>query len=471
MWHEARKQEKIVKKVIVDYRKRAERRHDFYDKIKQDPTKFMQVHGRRCTLHIDESGHGSNNHMVAWQGDKSNMIDRFDARAHLDYIPNIAKDQPSSDTSKDVRKSNYERFRILVYNKHKCIKESEHLKKIFINESYAGAVHHDAEAQKQILAPSRATIAFNYDSVNEGTSNNYNKHNHPQNAESEDESDEDFLDDVEDIPLQHQFNQDVLNDLDRFSIEFGMFSSDFSTFLSNDFKAYMKLTQAKAVEHEKHKMAGKKSRRERRQARDVKLRNRVIGRLSYMQSSNDSDKSKDSDSNSSEDERPKHGQSGEDGEEIEFITSFGENNNESSEQKNSKQKSTHSDKVKSNHQKKSYSSSESKSRSRQSHSRSWTRLSSPDRYSHSEDQRSLKHKSSLKKISGRDSKHGASESDRKPITPQEKLKLKMQRALKKQLKADRIATAEKRSQAYHEQVEREEELREIAKKIRRRDDW
>ena len=43
MWHEARKQEKVVRKVIVDYRKRAERRHQYYDKIKQDPTKFMQV--------------------------------------------------------------------------------------------------------------------------------------------------------------------------------------------------------------------------------------------------------------------------------------------------------------------------------------------------------------------------------------------------------------------------------------------
>ena len=43
MWHEARKQEKAVRKAIVDIRKRAERRTDYYEKIKQEPTKFMQV--------------------------------------------------------------------------------------------------------------------------------------------------------------------------------------------------------------------------------------------------------------------------------------------------------------------------------------------------------------------------------------------------------------------------------------------
>lgn len=33
MWHEARKQEKKIRGMLVDYRKRAERRQDFYEKI------------------------------------------------------------------------------------------------------------------------------------------------------------------------------------------------------------------------------------------------------------------------------------------------------------------------------------------------------------------------------------------------------------------------------------------------------
>merc|ERR1712183_175630 len=51
------------------------------------------------------------------------------------------------------------------------------------------------------------------------------------------------------------------------------------------------------------------------------------------------------------------------------------------------------------------------------------------------------------------------------MTPQERLKLKMQRALKKQLKADKSAEAEKRAHEYHQQMERADQLREISKKM------
>lgn len=33
MWHEARKQERKIKVLLVDYRRRAERRQDFYERI------------------------------------------------------------------------------------------------------------------------------------------------------------------------------------------------------------------------------------------------------------------------------------------------------------------------------------------------------------------------------------------------------------------------------------------------------
>lgn len=33
MWHEARKQEKKIRGLMVDYKKRAERRREFYEKI------------------------------------------------------------------------------------------------------------------------------------------------------------------------------------------------------------------------------------------------------------------------------------------------------------------------------------------------------------------------------------------------------------------------------------------------------
>ena len=33
MWHEARKQERKIRGIMVDYKKRAERRREFYEKI------------------------------------------------------------------------------------------------------------------------------------------------------------------------------------------------------------------------------------------------------------------------------------------------------------------------------------------------------------------------------------------------------------------------------------------------------
>lgn len=53
MWHEARKQEKKLRCMIVDYRKRAERRREFYEKFKADPTQFMQVHGRPSKIYLE----------------------------------------------------------------------------------------------------------------------------------------------------------------------------------------------------------------------------------------------------------------------------------------------------------------------------------------------------------------------------------------------------------------------------------
>ncbi|VDP26671.1 unnamed protein product [Schistosoma margrebowiei] len=53
MWQEARKQEKHIKTLMVDYKRRAERRRDYYERIKQDPIKFLRLFGRSSKLHLD----------------------------------------------------------------------------------------------------------------------------------------------------------------------------------------------------------------------------------------------------------------------------------------------------------------------------------------------------------------------------------------------------------------------------------
>jgi arginine/serine-rich splicing factor 16 len=89
MWQEARKQEKKIRGMLVDYRKRADRRKEYYEKIvsikqfilvififstkkkiifnfifqRQDPTRFLQVHGSRCKIHIEVTDITDESHM------------------------------------------------------------------------------------------------------------------------------------------------------------------------------------------------------------------------------------------------------------------------------------------------------------------------------------------------------------------------------------------------------------------------
>ncbi len=54
---------------------------------------------------------------MPWQGNSAIMIDRFDVRAHLDFIPDIhSRNKEKEDLSYEERQINYERYRILVQN-------------------------------------------------------------------------------------------------------------------------------------------------------------------------------------------------------------------------------------------------------------------------------------------------------------------------------------------------------------------
>src|SRR3569623_1011770 len=96
MWHEARKQEKVIRNQMVDSVKRNERRRNFYESIRKDPEEFMQIHGRKSPIHMDHvlaRNANSSNTLRKWQGDPNILIDRFDVRAHLDYIPEAKVDK------------------------------------------------------------------------------------------------------------------------------------------------------------------------------------------------------------------------------------------------------------------------------------------------------------------------------------------------------------------------------------------
>ena len=55
MWAEARKHEKKVRGIVIDMRKRAERRRAHFDAVKEDPASFLRIHGNGIQIHLSPS--------------------------------------------------------------------------------------------------------------------------------------------------------------------------------------------------------------------------------------------------------------------------------------------------------------------------------------------------------------------------------------------------------------------------------
>lgn len=128
MWHEARRREKATQKLFNDHKKRAEKRRE---ENKVDPRSLLQVNGLKTKLCIDPCAYKQGiRSLVAWQGDKSLMIDRFDVRATLSSIPTSSDSTTSTSSSAQPKRGstvfdsnesesmkrflNYERYRLLI---------------------------------------------------------------------------------------------------------------------------------------------------------------------------------------------------------------------------------------------------------------------------------------------------------------------------------------------------------------------
>eukprot|EP00116_Pleurobrachia_bachei_P006701 sb/3466963/ len=169
MWQEARKQEKLIRGMMVDYRKRSERRQQYYQKIKADPAQFLRVHGSRYPVHIEEEAQEIElavSDLFPWQGDKHNLIDRFDVRANLDVIPEYTGLSSGKVEENAVveQKCAYERWRTLATNDLVGLTEHECLQQITQDEQEQQTISHSSKT------PSRgkggggggATIGFRY---------------------------------------------------------------------------------------------------------------------------------------------------------------------------------------------------------------------------------------------------------------------------------------------------------------------
>uniref|UniRef100_A0A8C5Q160 CLK4 associating serine/arginine rich protein n=1 Tax=Leptobrachium leishanense TaxID=445787 RepID=A0A8C5Q160_9ANUR len=590
MWHEARKHERKLRGMMVDYKKRAERRREYYEKIKKDPAQFLQVHGRSCKIHLDSAvalAAESPVNMMPWQGDPNNMIDRFDVRAHLDYIPEYKPPlltTISSEQESDDRKCNYERYRGLVQNDFAGISEEQCLYQIYIDELYGG-LQRPGEDEKKKLSEKKASIGYTYEDSTVADLGGSSDKGEDEDSDDESKSDEDEI--IPDIDVEvdvDDITEEQVADLNKQATTYGMAEGDFVRMLRKDKEESEAIKHAKALEEEKAMYSGRRSRRQRREFREKRLKGRKISPPSYARRDSPTyDPYRRSQSESSSASRSRTPSPGKE-EAITFITSFGGSDEEatsgpavqspsgsgsskrtphtqgtgtsSGRKEASRRRSTSSSSTSSSSKSSSSrSSSESRSSSRsrrgsmrrrsdsRSRSRRYSRspvrrysssgggrdsrrysrsLSSernryhggrrrsrsrsrtPDRYGRS-GRSGGRPRSSSSSVSrspspGRDKgvrtavSPALGERLKKPelavcresgstkakLTPQEKLKLRMQKALNKQYKADKKAAQEKIIQQEHDRQEREDELRAMARKIRmkererrerERDEW
>merc|ERR1719438_425810 len=148
---------------MVDRRRRAERRRDYWERIRADPNQFLQIHGRSIKIHLDPSiamAADSPATMMPWPGDQKIMIDRFDARANLDFIPEYnskadKKAELSNEEAKEQRLTNYERFKILIQNEYLSVTEDKFLHTIELDANQVHEInkigHHFGLERKDVF--------------------------------------------------------------------------------------------------------------------------------------------------------------------------------------------------------------------------------------------------------------------------------------------------------------------------------
>ncbi|XP_045072968.1 CLK4-associating serine/arginine rich protein-like isoform X1 [Coregonus clupeaformis] len=325
MWQEARKHERKLRGMMVDYKRRGERRREYYEKIKKDPAQFLQVHGRAYKIHLDSAvalAAESPVNMMPWQGDANNMIDRFDVRAHLDFIltytpPLLNTATPEQES--EERKCNYERYRGLVQNDFASISEEQCLYQIQMDELYGG-LQRPNEDEKKKLAKEKATIGYTYEdsTVTEpGEEEEKGEEDDSENSESEEDEgipDIDVEVDVDELNTEQEL------DLNKMATPYGMAEGDFVRMLRKDKDEVEAIKHAKALEAEKAMYSGRRSRRQRREFREKRLKGRQISPPSYARRDSPTyDPYKRPKSESSSESRSRSPGP----EKITFITSFG----------------------------------------------------------------------------------------------------------------------------------------------------
>ncbi|KTG05438.1 hypothetical protein cypCar_00025602, partial [Cyprinus carpio] len=284
MWQEARKHERKLRGMMVDYKRRGERRREYYEKIKKDPAQFLQVHGRAYKIHLDSA--------VA-----------LAAESPL----NITPEQESEE-----RKCSYERYRGLVQNDFANISEEQCLYQIYVDELYGG-LQKPNEDEKKKLAEKKAQIGYTYeDTTVTEPDEQMEKGNEDDSENSESEEDE-VIPDIDVEVDVDELNPEQVTEINKMATTYGMADADFVWMLRKDKEEVEAIKHAKALEAEKAMYSGRRSRRQRREFREKYMKGRQISPPRP-------------ESDSSSESRSRSRTPGKD--KITFITSFGGSDDE-----------------------------------------------------------------------------------------------------------------------------------------------
>eukprot|EP00123_Amoebidium_parasiticum_P008414 comp18786_c0_seq2/m.20695 comp18786_c0_seq2/g.20695 ORF comp18786_c0_seq2/g.20695 comp18786_c0_seq2/m.20695 type:complete len:245 (-) comp18786_c0_seq2:120-854(-) len=207
MWHQARAQERKLRGMMIDYKKRAERKKSYYSKLqKLDPFQMLRVQGLKIELQLDPANRDiveSGKNLMPWQGQEDNMIDRFDARVNLDYIrEEIPLYSLSRDPEEEAR-LNFMRYRDIVKAQRMGLGEKEHLDTIEFNETNApawGSRDKEKTKEKKEAAVKKAAIGFSYDEGGEGG----------EEDERDSEEEEEEEDEINELSASYAANASII---------------------------------------------------------------------------------------------------------------------------------------------------------------------------------------------------------------------------------------------------------------------
>jgi arginine/serine-rich splicing factor 16 len=470
MWHEARKQERKIRGIMVNYKKRAERRRAFYERMKTDPTTFLRIQGSNCKIHIEHQN-SDNINMMPWQGDKSVMIDRFDARAHLDYIPEpLFTPSGKSTNVSEEKKLNYERYRTLVMIEASGATEEGYLKQLQQEEENPRTM----VEEKRDKLPPKASIGYTYEDSNLVVNE----------ADSDSESDTDL--DIDVAINVDELDNEQREELDSLALKFGMESGKYCALLKADKDEAEHVQKVQDEEEARSQLRGRRAKRDRRSMKDRQRGTVSTSPLSYLRKASPSYEAyRESRS------RSRSSSSGGEPTKVEYITEFGSQGNKDNNLiKSERKKGSSHDEIKSKYKRhddseqsrstsekyrKSRTTRRSRSTSHERHlkyrSRSRSRSPSYKRRSYRRSRsRSLSQENSetgdkrMKVMTQGKKKYDKTSGDKTKLTPQEKLKRRMQLALNKQLKMDKKEEKKKKEVKEQERQERDDDLREVSKR-------